>query len=143
MWDVFLLVTFGSNSLFITVELTFNYVLDRVNVTIKSNNTKIMFAKVVQRFESDFPTFFNFVSLDNVGIHPFWSSILILPWYVLKMFYFTLWNMNISYYICSHGHLYYWTAMSSFFFLTGGQHEAGIWDQNYTPGMDFCDHDFL
>ena len=55
----------------ITVELTFNYVLDRVNVTIKSNNTKIMFAKVVQRFESDFPTFFNFVSLENVDMHPF------------------------------------------------------------------------
>ena len=34
----------------------------------------------------------------------------------------------------SHGHLYYWTAMSSYFLLTGGQHEAGTWDPNYTPG---------
>ena len=37
----------------------------------------------------------------------------------------------------------YWTAMSSFFFLTSGQHEAGTWDPNYTPGVDFLDHDFL
>ena len=88
----FLLVTFGSNSLFITVELTFNYVLDRVNVTIKSNNTKIMFAKVVQRFESDFPTFFNFVSLDNVVFDRAF-----LFCHALKMFYFTLRSMNISY----------------------------------------------
>ena len=88
----FSLVTFGSNSLFITVELTFNYVLDRVNVTIKSNNTKIMFSKVVQRFESDFPTFFNFVSLDNA----MWVYILFdrayLFCHALKMFYFTVAN---------------------------------------------------
>ena len=42
-----------------------------------------------------------------------------------------------------HGHLYYWTAMSSFIFLASGQHEAGTWDQNYTPGVDFLDHRFL
>ena len=28
------------------------------------------------------------------------------------------------------------------FFLTSGQHEAGTWDPNYTPGVDFLDHDF-
>ena len=33
--------------------------------------------------------------------------------------------------------------MSSFYFLTSGQHEAGSWDPNYTPGVDFLDHDFL
>ena len=37
----------------------------------------------------------------------------------------------------------YWTAMSSFFFLTSGQYEAGTWDPNYTPGVDILDHDFL
>ena len=29
------------------------------------------------------------------------------------------------------------TAMSPFLFLTSGQHEAGTWDPNYTPGVDF------
>ena len=29
------------------------------------------------------------------------------------------------------------------FFLVICPHEAGIWDPNYTPGMDFLDHDFL
>ena len=42
-----------------------------------------------------------------------------------------------------HGLLYYWTAMSSYFLLTSGQHEAGTWDPNYTPGLDFLDHNFL
>ena len=28
-------------------------------------------------------------------------------------------------------------------FPTSGQHEAGTWNSNYTPGMDFLDHDFL
>ena len=27
--------------------------------------------------------------------------------------------------------------MSSFLFLTSGQHEAGTWDPNYAPGVNF------
>ena len=37
----------------------------------------------------------------------------------------------------------YWTAKSAFFFLTSDQPEGGTWDPNYTPGVDFLDHDFL
>ena len=29
------------------------------------------------------------------------------------------------------------------FFLVICPHEAGTWDPNYTPGVDFLDHDFL
>ena len=29
------------------------------------------------------------------------------------------------------------------FFLLIFPHEAGIWDPNYTPGVDFLDYDFL
>ena len=36
----------------------------------------------------------------------------------------------------------YWTAMSSFCFLTSGQHGGNTWDPNYTPGVDFLDHEF-
>ena len=32
--------------------------------------------------------------------------------------------------------------MPSVSFLTSGQHEAGTWDPNYTPGVNFLDHDF-
>ena len=52
---------------FITVELSFNYVLDRVKVTIKSSNTKIMFAKVVLRFESDFSNIFQLRFIGQCG----------------------------------------------------------------------------
>ena len=36
-----------------------------------------------------------------------------------------------------HGLLNRWTIMSPFLFLINGQHEAGTWDPNYTPGVDF------
>ena len=42
-----------------------------------------------------------------------------------------------------HGLLNRWTAMSPFLFLTRGQHEAGTWDPNYAPRVDFLDHNFL
>ena len=29
------------------------------------------------------------------------------------------------------------------FYLVICPHEAGTWDSNYTPGVDFLDHDFL
>ena len=29
------------------------------------------------------------------------------------------------------------------FFLVICPHEAGTWDPNYTPGVDFLDHDFF
>ena len=33
------------------------------------------------------------------------------------------------------------TAVNFFSWLT--THEAGTWEPNYTPGVDFLDHDFL
>ena len=41
-----------------------------------------------------------------------------------------------------HGLLNRWTIMSPFLFLISGQHEAGTWDQNYTPGVNILDQDF-
>ena len=41
-----------------------------------------------------------------------------------------------------------WTSLymdgtESKFFLMICPHEAGTWDPNYTPGVDFLDHDLL
>jgi hypothetical protein len=41
------------------------------------------------------------------------------------------------FYLLRHGLLNRWTAMPSVSFLTSGQHEAGTWDPNYTPGVNF------
>ena len=42
-----------------------------------------------------------------------------------------------------HGYLHTGQQLCRHFFLTSGQHEAGTWDPNYTPGVDFLDHNFL
>ena len=41
-----------------------------------------------------------------------------------------------------HGLLYIWTELLSFFFVIC-PHEAGTWDPNFNPWVDFLDHDFL
>ena len=44
-------------------------------------------------------------------------------------------------YQLTHGQSSYWTAKSSFVFLASDQVRTR--DPNYTPGVDFLDHDFL
>ncbi len=41
--------------------------------------------------------------------------------------------------LIDHGLLYIWTELLSIFILLICPHEAGTWDPNYTPRVDFLD----